>query len=135
MIDTDTVPPEIAEELARVEQEASAAIGDVATVYTDSTAAPILPIKRKRGRPRKEPALSWKPCIRCKDPTVEGDLCANCREPAPSAFITPLADFRERVAICREALVETYEDGPLKLRFDVEARRALVRPMGDAPKW
>lgn len=44
-----------------------------------------------------------------------------------------LADFRERVAICHEAGVEHYEDGAIKLIFNNELRKALVRPMETVP--
>ena len=113
MIDPEAVPPEIVKAMETEMQEArermekfvaeggtlpdlpyeSAAIGDVTRTQTDSTAAPVVSIKRGRGRPRKNPA----PVAAMEAPPV-------------SAYITSLADFRERVAICREALVETYED-------------------------
>ena len=123
------IPPEIVAYMTQVEAEASAAVGDVATVHSDSTAAPAAAPKRKQCRPRKVRPEEPRAVFHQDDP-----------QPPPielplSAFVTPLADFRERVAICREALVETYEDGPLKLRFDVEARRGLLRPMGEAVKW
>lgn len=49
----------------------------------------------------------------------------------------PLADFRERVEMCQRALVETYEDGGVKIVFDVAARRAMVKPIPDTPpeRW
>jgi len=41
----------------------------------------------------------------------------------------PLSDFRERVAICEAAGIETYEDGAIKLVFNNELRKALVRSL------
>ena len=51
--------------------------------------------------------------------------------PAP----LPLSDLRERVRILQEASVETYEDGGLRIKFDVEARKALLRPQGSTERW
>lgn len=78
----------------------------------------------------------------------ESAEAATAPDPGPSAStwtgptlapaVTPLADLRARLAMLKEADVEVYEDGPLRLKFDVEGRR-MVRVQREAPseepKW
>lgn len=48
---------------------------------------------------------------------------------------TPLSDLRERLALLQAACVDSYEDGPLKMRFNLEHRRELLRPTEKNERW
>lgn len=43
----------------------------------------------------------------------------------------PLDDLRARLEACVAAGVTSYRDGPLELKFDVGARRAIKQPAGE----
>lgn len=45
----------------------------------------------------------------------------------------PVSDLRERLKLLSDAWVESYEDGPLRIRFDLEGRRAHVRETQGTP--
>ena len=51
----------------------------------------------------------------------------------------PVSDLRERLKLLVDAWVEIYEDGPLRIRFDIEGRRAHVQQTqgtgGGTPDW
>lgn len=52
----------------------------------------------------------------------------------------PVSDLRERLKLLSDAWVEIYEDGPLRIRFDIEGRRAQIQktqgtPGGETPQW
>lgn len=52
----------------------------------------------------------------------------------------PISDLAQRLKLLADAWVETYEDGPLRIRFDIEGRRAHVQntqgtPGNDTPQW
>ena len=41
---------------------------------------------------------------------------------AIAGYVTPIEDLRERLALLKDACVESYEDGPLRIRLNPEAR-------------
>ena len=52
----------------------------------------------------------------------------------------PISDLAQRLKLLADAWVEIYEDGPLRIRFDIEGRRAHVQktqgtPGNDTPQW
>jgi hypothetical protein len=52
----------------------------------------------------------------------------------------PISDLAQRLKLLSDAWVEIYEDGPLRIRFDIEGRRAHVQktqgtPGNDMPQW
>lgn len=62
---------------------------------------------------------------------AEQEAAQATEAPAPSCALgpggsIPLADLRERLKMLSDAWVEIYEDGPLRLRFDIEGRRMHV---------
>jgi hypothetical protein len=42
----------------------------------------------------------------------------------------PIADLRERIAVCKEAWVSRYRDGNIEIVFDTDARRSALVPSG-----
>jgi hypothetical protein len=70
---------------------------------------------------------------------LEPRYCGSCfateHAHSSSVGVLPLADLRERLAMCRESLVEEYKDGNVHIKFDVEARRGLLRPMDKKVEW
>jgi len=60
--------------------------------------------------------------------TLQAEL-AELRHLLSSRQAVPLEDLRQRVSICEAAGVEVYEDGAIKLTFNNELRKALVRSM------
>jgi hypothetical protein len=45
----------------------------------------------------------------------------------------PLGDLQARLKMLADAWVEIYEDGPLRIRFDLEGRRAHVKETQGTP--
>lgn len=97
---------QILEEVAKVEAEADRIVGvvDVSAMSAEVEAAKS----------------------RLREYTMEGGTIPNIpygggRQIGPGGAL-PLADLRERVAILTAAGVESYEDGPLRLRFSSDLR-------------
>lgn len=106
----DEIPAELKQEMEAAEHEATQATG----VELPSVDVP-------RERPLLERLMDVGPYA----------AAASMKSPAP----LPLADLRERLQLLQEASVDNYEDAGIKIHFDLENRRALLRPMGDVPKW
>lgn len=124
-----TLAAQLEEEIGAAEREAEQAIA----AATQPQLVDALPA-RKRGRPPKHQ------CERCGTPLAKRAVCScasaepgqafqNATAPVvvaperPAWEPTALEDLRARLEMLDKACVEVYEDGPLKLKFDQEARR------------
>ena len=62
-----------------------------------------------------------------------------CQPLGPGGAL-PVSDLSQRLKMLADAWVEIYEDGPLRIKFDIEGRRAHVQqtqgtPGRDTPVW
>src|SRR5512136_2018400 len=117
MTDEPNIPPELAQD---VEEELKVSCGMVSEP----------PRCRKCGWDLTARDLR-DPCGGCGTVNDPGPSVSTWTGPSLSPAVTPLADLRARLVMLKEADVEVYEDGPLRLKFDVEGRR-LARVQREA---
>lgn len=124
MTDEPNIPPEVAQEM---DAELQASSGMVSTP----------PLCKKCGWNLTGTDLS-RPCGGCGTVNDPGPSASTWTGPSLAPVVTPLVDLRARLAMLKDADVEVYEDGPLRLKFDVEGRR-LARVQRETPteepKW
>jgi hypothetical protein len=145
--DTATILEAIADAVANAEREAVAVVGGPPEPTAPAqpqqppmpTPPPAFQPPRSRGRPPKGA------CPGCGQPLARGKTCPICipiaraQPPRPAWQPLPLDDLRERLQILQEAGADTYEDGQVKITFNLEAQRerALKRTGtgGERERW
>jgi hypothetical protein len=79
-------------------------------------------------------------CLRCYEGLTNFNPDPLHAQPIGPGGSLPVADLAQRLKLLSDAWVEIYEDGPLRIRFDIEGRRAHTQqtegpPNGNGPVW